>query len=337
MSRLPRRVTARAPTRIDLAGGTLDLWPIHLLVPEAVTVNVAINLYAEVEIERTGKRAVSVGSVDQAQRHGGPSLEALRRRGALPLLTEVLRAFDLEYGVAVTTDCRAPAGSGIGGSSALAVALVAAAAKLTGKRLTKRETLSIAKSSETRVIRVPTGDQDYIAAIHGGLSAIWYEPAGTRVESLGPGLRDLDRSVTLVYTGKPHRSGINNWEVYRRFIDGNPRVNEGLARIGRLAAKMVAPARRGDWRTVGRLAGEEGALRAGLWHGIATPTIRRLTRRATELGAWGVKVCGAGGGGCVAILHPARKAEAIREAVDAQGLERLDVRLVRGGVRAGAP
>lgn len=327
-----RRITARAPTRIDLAGGTIDLWPVYLLIAEAATVNVAIDLYAEAEIA-LGGRGVRLRSEDLGETVEGGSLEAVARQGRLELLTRILGYFGLTRGVSVTTRCAAPAGSGLGGSSALAVALCGAAARAAGARLSREKLLVVAKSLETRLLGVPTGDQDYIAALYGGLSAIRYEDAGVRREALAADLAGLGAAMTLVYTGLPHRSGINNWQVFRRVIEGEARVVRGLAEIGRLAARMAPQAAAGRWSRVGALAGAEGDLRAALWKGIATPEIRALRRRALALGAWGVKVCGAGGGGCVAILHPPPRGAAIRAAAEALGLRPLPVRPVGRGLR----
>lgn len=328
-----KRFEARAPTRIDFAGGTLDLWPIYLLVPRAVTLNVAIDLYARASIVLTGGRAVRLVSEDLDERCEGASLEAVRRRGRLPLVVEILAAFGLDRGVEVTTQCDAPAGSGLGGSSALAIALCGAAAAATGRRIGRDALLAVAKDLEARILGVPTGDQDYIAAIHGGLSAIHYGPGGARVRRVPADLDALGATTTLVFTDQPHRSGINNWEVYRRFIEGDRTTRQGLAAIGAIAARAEEAAARGAWRALGARVAEEGALRGRLWRGIETARTRRVRRVATDLGAWGAKVCGAGGGGCMTIQHPAGRGPRIRAAVEAMGLRVLDVRPVGGGMR----
>ncbi len=130
------RIESRAPTRIDLAGGTLDIWPLYLFHEGAVTVNCAITRYASCVIETSARsRRITLISRDTRRRESFPSLDALAdaRRYELPLLAHLVRFFRPNTGLTLVTDSEAPAGAGIGGSSAMAVALCAALDCLTGE------------------------------------------------------------------------------------------------------------------------------------------------------------------------------------------------------------
>src|SRR5574341_354716 len=130
---------AWAPTRIDLAGGTLDLWPLYLFHPGALTVNVAITRYAHAVAEpRRDKRIVLI-SRDSNQREEFASLAALKRkrRYRLPLLAELVAHFAPSKGLSLTTWSEAPAGAGLGGSSAMAVAVCAALSRSEERRVGK--------------------------------------------------------------------------------------------------------------------------------------------------------------------------------------------------------
>src|SRR5712692_6379175 len=117
-----RVIEATAPTRIDLAGGTLDIWPLYLFHPGAVTVNAAIDRRAWCRVE-TGIAGVHIESKDTLKRAEGRDISEVLLGGALSLVAYILRALGVETGVKVVTQSRVPAGSGLGGSSALAVAI----------------------------------------------------------------------------------------------------------------------------------------------------------------------------------------------------------------------
>ena len=236
------RIESRAPTRIDLAGGTLDIWPLYLFHEGAVTVNCAITRYASCTIEtapETSRRIVLI-SRDTRRKESFPSFEALTRARhyKLPLLAHLVKFFHPAGGFTLTTDSEAPAGAGIGGSSAMAVAICAALDRLTGAGHGREQWIHISRDIEAIVIRVPTGTQDHYPPAFGGASAILLAPGGERREALGCDLDDLERRLVLCYTGKPRQHGINNWEVFKRHIDGNRRVIRNLEKISAIARQV---------------------------------------------------------------------------------------------------
>src|SRR6202023_4396513 len=137
------RIESKAPTRIDLAGGTLDIWPLYLFHEGALTVNCAITRYAScvIEVAPEKTRRIVLASRDTKRKESFPSLEALCRapRYKLPLLAQLVRVFRPTMGFMLTTDSEAPAGAGIGGSSAMAVAICAALDALTGAGLRRED------------------------------------------------------------------------------------------------------------------------------------------------------------------------------------------------------
>jgi D-glycero-alpha-D-manno-heptose-7-phosphate kinase len=330
------RIEARAPTRIDLAGGTLDIWPLYLFHPGAVTVNCAITRYATCVIETQSRgRQIHLVSRDTKRKDSFASLAALERARSyqLPLLAHLVRFFRPRMGLTLTTDSQAPAGAGIGGSSAMAVAICAALDRLTGAALRLEDWIHISRDAEAIVIRVPTGTQDHYPPAFGGASAIHLEPGGERREEIGCNLDELERRLVLCYTGKPRQSGINNWEVFERHFRGDKRVWRNLARITDVARRLHAALNRNDWAETGRLVREEWAFRRRNLPTISTPVIDRIIAAARRQGATAGKVCGAGGGGCVALLiEPSARAR-VEAAVSAAGGEILPHGIDREGVR----
>jgi D-glycero-alpha-D-manno-heptose-7-phosphate kinase len=328
------RIHAYAPTRIDLAGGTLDIWPLYLFHPGAVTVNAAISRYTHAVVEPRRSRRITLVSRDSNTREEFSSLKALtaRRRFRLPLLAELVRHFAPRRGFTLTTWSEVPAGAGLGGSSALAVAIAAALAKFAGARMVPHEWIAFSRDIEARVLGVPTGEQDHYPAVYGGVGAVHLDPGRTWREALPVNLAELERRLLLVYTGQPRRSGINNWEVLKRFLDGDPRVRRNFRGIASTSAAMREALRDNNWSRMTRLLEREWRTRRRNAPAIATPLIDRLIAVARRHGAGG-KVCGAGGGGCVVFLCPPAKRGALAQALAQAGATLLPFRLARRGVR----
>lgn len=332
---MPRRATASAPARIDLAGGTLDIWPLSVMVPGAMTVNLAVELRARATATRTRDAKLRVASADRGRR-------ATRRlpldegdiHGPLSLLLRLAGDFVPANagGVEVATRAAAPAGAGMGGSSTLAIATGAALAAVFDLRLGRAALLRRVMDLETRELRVPTGNQDYLAALHGGLAAYHHEIGGTRREPLRVP-RGLEGRLVLAYTGRPRDSGFSNWDMFRRYVDGEGvtvRRMEAIARIARETRDALAA---GDVDATGKAVGEEGRLRDRLAPTVSTAELRAAAGAARQAGALGVKVCGAGGGGCLVAVAREGRRDHVEHAVAAAGARPLPCRISRGGVR----
>jgi D-glycero-alpha-D-manno-heptose-7-phosphate kinase len=331
------RIEARAPTRIDLAGGTLDIWPLYLFHPGALTVNCAITRYASCVIETGSARSgrIRLVSRDTKREESFSSLAVLERARSyrLPLLAHLVRFFRPRTGLTLTTDSQAPAGAGIGGSSAMAVAICAALDRLTGAELRLEDWIHISRDAEAIVIRVPTGTQDHYPPAFGGASAIHLEPGGERREEVGCDLDELERRLVLCYTGKPRQHGINNWEVFARHIRGDKRIFRNLERIAAVARRVFAALGHNDWNETGRLIREEWEFRRRNLPTISTPVIDRIIAASRRQGALAGKVCGAGGGGCLALLIDPGARARVEAAVTANGGELLPHGIDREGVR----
>lgn len=254
------------------------------------------------------------------------------RRYKLPLLAHLVRVFRPAGGFTLTTDSEAPSGAGIGGSSAMAVAICAALDRLTGAGLRREEWIHISRDVEAIVIRVPTGTQDHYPPAFGGAAAIALAPGGERREALGCDLDELERRLVLCYTGKPRQHGINNWEVFKRHIDGDRRVSQNLEKISIVARAVRAALERSEWNEVGRQIREEWDFRRRNLRTISTPLIDTVISSARRQGALAGKVCGAGGGGCVTLVIDPDARARVEAAIVATGAKLLPLRIDRGGV-----
>lgn len=316
-------IESSAPTRIDLAGGTVDIWPLYLFHPGARTVNFAITLPARCRVTAREGRYVRIESVDTAQSLE-TTLDRLREEKELELLVRLIGFFAPETGLELVTECAAPAGSGLGGSSALNIAVCGALNAFTSKGYTRQELLTIARNIETQVIRVPAGEQDYYPAMYGGVGSIHLGVTGVERRGLEVDLRRLGDRVVLCYTGKPHFSGTNNWEIFKKHIDGDARTYAQFERIADVSRRMEEAMLAADLDWAASLLDEEWRARKELSPGVSTPVIERLMEVAGKAGALGAKVCGAGGGGCVTFITAEGRKPEVTEALRAAGAEVLD-------------
>ncbi|HSP13888.1 MAG TPA: hypothetical protein VLV78_03940 [Thermoanaerobaculia bacterium] len=309
-----KKVIVRAPVRADLAGGTLDLWPIYLFHPGSRTVNVAVSYYAESEVLETGDGAIDVHLADEQYRHRYESLQELSSDPKAALIYRLLEHFHLS-GISITTRTDAPRGSGLGGSSALAITLVRAFSQIAGTPIEGEDLIFLVRDLETRLLGIPAGIQDYYPPVYGGLAALRLEPGAPKRHPIGIPIADLASHMLLHYTGVAHFSGTNNWEMYRRQIEGKKKVQRGLAKIAQTSMEMEKALEAGDFKRAGKALAKEWDHRKALIDGISTPEIDAAIEAALTAGAWGGKVCGAGGGGCVVFLFEPEKRDAIVKAL----------------------
>lgn len=327
----PVHIDASAPTRIDLAGGTLDIWPLYLYHEGAQTLNVAISLRARCSVRPRGDRRIVIVSDDTGQRVEADHWSELRDNRELRLLGRLLHYFKAE-GLELHTRCDSPFGAGIAGSSALNIAVCGALAAWSRQPRSDEALLQIAMNVEAQAIDVPTGVQDYRPALYGGVSAVELGVDGVKRVELTVAPEELERRLVLAYTNASRNSGINNWEVTKRHIDGDKNVQASFGRIRDIAAAMRDALERGDWRQVGIQIAQEWDNRKQLAPGVTTPEIDAMLAAAERAGAQGGKVCGAGGGGCLFCIGEPAAMPAIRAALQATGARLLDFRVERQGL-----
>lgn len=324
-SHLHEVVTASAPTRVDLAGGTLDIWPLCRLIDDVQTVNLAIDLRADAAVRlRPAGFRFRAEDLDREAR-----LDLLPGRTTatpLRLHAEVARALAAPEGLEVSTLSRVPRGSGLGGSSTLVVAALAAGDRALGRQVAPASIVARAANLEARVIGAPTGTQDYLSALDGGLGVVHFDAEGPRRTRLAIELAEVSRRLVLVHSGLPHDSALNNWAVTKGYIDGLPEVVEPLHEIAAVASELAARLTHGALDATGPLIAREWAARKRLAPGVTTDTIERYGALAIEAGAEAFKACGAGGGGAVLFWTPPERRDAVEAALRQDGAMVLDAR-----------
>jgi galactokinase/mevalonate kinase-like predicted kinase len=329
-----RTVEATAPCRVDLAGGTLGGWPLELLPPGAVSVSAAIDRRAWCRVERDVE-GLHVASKDTLQKASAGTVTELIENGRLPLVAQVLRVLGVETGLSVETWSRVPLESGLGASSALAVAVGAAVSTVLGRALApERLWLLLREAEEAWIAGQPTDVQDYAPALHGGVQAVHVEQGTVRAEALSVDPARVEESLLLIDAGDGGAGESVPGEALGRPAAVDEATRKALERIASIARSTREALVEDRLDDVVELFGEEWEARKRLDPEITTPQMDRLAAVASAAGG-AAKPCGPGGRGVAAVWAPpgARapgRREAVSEALAAAGFRvfraRVDLR-----------
>jgi len=336
-------VRATVPNRIDLAGGTLDIYPLYLLVPGTCTVNAAIGVNSHVEIRPIGGPARIVAEGTAHSREAGNTHRFPLGR-PFGLVTAALRTYPPLTGVELRFRNEAPIGTGLGASSALLVAVMLAVESWLGRSGTWEERTRRGMEIEAMHLRNLTGRQDHVAALRGGIQGIRCTPGATAADRISTGSREartFERHAALAFSGKSHVSAAVNWRMIRGAIEGNPDVLKKFAGIAGAARDAWEAVASGDMGRLGRAVSRDWAIRKTIAPGITTRGVEAvLADREFHGRVSGAKLCGAGGGGMLfCLLRSPEDRGAVETLLRSTGFPVFPVRLsagprVSGGSRA---
>jgi D-glycero-alpha-D-manno-heptose-7-phosphate kinase len=326
-----KSVIVRSPTRVDLAGGTLDLWPLYNFIDGAVTVNVAIDIFTTAEITERADGKIELISDDLKFQKIFSSLdECLADKDPmLNLLKLQLKYWRPTRGFTLRTRSESPVGGGLGGSSSLTVSLLKAFDQFCqeqngGLRLQDTHALvQVAHNIEAEVLNTPTGTQDYYPAASGGINILRYSVDGISQTVLAQEASELAKNFLLIYTGKAHHSGLNNFEVLQRAVAKEPTTVKALNEIKAIAEETAVVVKNHAWEKLPDLFRAEFAARVKLAKAFSSPEIDQLAQVSLQAGAQAVKICGAGGGGCVLVWAPPNAREKVASACQQAGFQVL--------------
>ncbi len=324
-------IEVRSPTRVDLAGGTLDLWPLFNFVDGASTVNVAINIWTTARLEPRDDETIELQSDDLKLNVKFKNLaEALADADPrMNLLKAHLRYWKPRQGFRLHTSSQSPVGGGLGGSSSLTISILKAFEQMTRENFRDSHgRVQVAHNLEAAVLNTPTGTQDYYPADTGGLCILNYDMNGIHSRVLSVEGTPFEDQFLLVYTGKAHHSGLNNFEVLTRAVQKDRTTLTALHDLKVIAEEMAMACLSRDWSDLPSLFNREYEARIRLAPAFSSPEIEQLANVSRAAGALAVKICGAGGGGCVLVWCPPEGREGVSQACQKAGFQVLNAKPV---------
>jgi D-glycero-alpha-D-manno-heptose-7-phosphate kinase len=329
------KLVVQSPTRVDLSGGTIDLWPLHCFAGDCVTVNLSISVFTRATLQKSDNQSVHVDVVDMKFKKTYASVNDFLDSAdpQVLLLQKVVGFFKLDQGFQLKTESESPVGGGLGGSSSLCISLLKAFSKLTGQSFSDSELVTIAHNLEAQVLWTPTGTQDYVAAVHPGLNILSYTAKGLafdRVQLSAQDQQDLGSHLMLVYSGRSHHSGINNWQVFKKSVDKDSDTLTALRKIAEISDRMASAVTSKSWDRLPGLFQEEFVHRLKLSSSFASPEILDIEKISKDAGASAAKICGAGGGGCVLIWARSELQPKIGELCLKKGYQPMKISIVDG-------
>lgn len=331
----PRPLIARAPFRISLAGGGTDL-PSYYERFGGRVISTTIDRYVYAHLTPlSSDQASQITSADYQRFYRHDSPEPITWDGDLALPRAVLNLFGLSGGISLFIASEVPPGTGLGSSSAVAVALIAGLAAHLGQPHDRQTIARLACQVELDMLAAPIGKQDQYAAAFGGLNSIRFGADGVSVEPVPIAedcLRKLERRLMLFFTGTARDSAAILREQWAASQQESSATLDGLHKIREAADACYRCLEIGDVDGAGRLLDEGWQLKRRLASRITNPFIDEAYATARAHGALGGKITGAGGGGFLLLYCPEERQDEVTAALEGQGLQHMDARLDDRGV-----
>lgn len=349
----PKLIRTRAPVRIDFAGGWTDV-PLFAEEFKGYVVNAAINIYSYVTVKGLPARhvmtssygyqhkesqqdtSVKIYSADFDLYEEAEEIKQLEYNGNIDLAKAAIKRMEIEDGLEIITRSNAPAGSGLGTSAGMGVALIGSMSRFAGKPMLPYELAEAASAIERFELGIFGGKQDQYASAIGGLNFMEFDGEEVKVSPIGvPNdvIYDLEKHLVLCYTGKSRLSG----DVHRKVVDAynskEPETLNALRNLRDIAQRMKDALLNGNLETFGLLLSENWENQKALHPSVTNPQIDALFETALKNGALGGKACGAGGGGCIVFYAQPDREHEVRRELEQAGVSILDFNLDFHGLK----
>ncbi|WP_152395471.1 GHMP family kinase ATP-binding protein [Paenibacillus guangzhouensis] len=321
-------IRSKAPLRLGLAGGGTDVSP-YCDEFGGYVLNATIDMYAYCTIEPTSDNKISFYATDREEYTEYDSTYFLEFDGVLDLHKGIYNRIIKQYHQSVplsfrmTTYSDAPAGSGLGSSSTMVVAILHAFAEWLNLPLGEYDVAQLAYQIERQDVGLSGGKQDQYAATFGGINFIeFYNDDRVIVNPLRVKswiVNELENSLVLYYTGASRESAKIIDEQVKNTTGKNMKSIEAMHELKIDALVMKEMVLKGDLRTFANYLGKSWEAKKRTASTITNQSIDRVYDIAIASGAYAGKVSGAGGGGFMMFMvDPAKRINLIKE------LQRLD-------------
>lgn len=305
-------VRSKAPLRLGLAGGGTDVSPFSDIYGGCI-LNATISLYAYCDIVPRQDGKIIFITEDRGERFESVSKRELPMGGNLDLLkaiyNRVIKDFDLPaQSFELHTFVDAPAGSGLGTSSTLVVAVLGAFVQWLSLPLAEYDIASLAYSIEREDLCLAGGKQDQYAATFGGFNFMeFYSDNKVIVNPLrikDKIINELSRNIVLFYTSTSRDSAAIIERQQKNVISNNTKSIDAMQQLKKQAVLMKEALLKNDLDKIGDILNLGWEYKRQMASGISTNLFEDVYRAALEAGARGGKISGAGGGGYIFFYCP---------------------------------
>jgi D-glycero-alpha-D-manno-heptose-7-phosphate kinase len=318
------KIFANAPTRLDIAGGTIDMWPIWAILKKTTTINMALELPSIIEVTIPSSKDSYL--LDN---------KAVDRDRFLNHIVEYYRAnYDISEPISIGMTSLYPRKAGLAGSSSVIISLISCFDKYLGYNRSLPDVINFASNLEASFLKHPTGTQDYYPILYGGINAIHYNLEGTTHESIrlnGNIYESLQDSILLIKENGEHNSANLNWELMKKFIDGEEKTINQLESISESSKITYDALMHDDIEGFYQGIAHDMHARILLGNQIVPETICQLANRIKNK-VNGIKICGAGGNACVALFCDKDKIKYIAKELRSDGLQVIKAPLREKGI-----
>ncbi|MFN5133773.1 MAG: dehydrogenase [Chitinophagaceae bacterium] len=303
---------SKAPLRIGLAGGGTDVSPYSDEFGGAI-LNATISLYAHASIEIINEEQIILQALDRNETEVHPFSKSLPINGTLDLLKGVYNRIQKDYGIPykgfrLSTFVDAPAGSGLGTSSTLVVAVLGAFAEMLRLPLGEYDLARYAFDIERNDLQLAGGKQDQYAATFGGVNFMeFYADDKVVVNPLRikqEYLNELEHNLLLYFTDTSRESASIIKEQQKNVSSKNVQSIEAMHQLKEQARMMKEALLKGELHTIGEILDFGFQQKRKMAANISNSHIEKLYDAAKAAGATGGKISGAGGGGFMIFYCP---------------------------------
>lgn len=328
---------ARAPVRVDAAGGGSDCEP-YILNYDGAVVNLAITSYAYAHLQvHQEDRRIYIISDDFDQAVQVDHLDHLKIDGTLDLLKGSVLRLAPDFGFTLRVRCDVKPGTGLGSSGAVGVACVAAIDRAMGVTRSQLETAILANDIERKDLGKTGGNQDALGAGLGGINHIVYHQGNDfearRLKIPEDTIAELERRCVLIYTGEVHLSENIHEDIKASYALPDSPTVAAMKNLACVANNIAVALGKGDLEAVGQLFLENWRHHQ-LLHASCTNDVLSRYYDALAAHTLGGKTCGAGGGGTILVLAIEGHSKDIINVCRQMSGEIIPFRLDRYGVRS---
>jgi D-glycero-alpha-D-manno-heptose-7-phosphate kinase len=319
-------IRARAPIRMDFAGGWTDVPPFSEREGGAV-VNATINRYTYATLMPRSDNTIRIISADFDTFLEVKDFKQLEYDGNLDLIKAAIRVLNIKQGMDLYVRCDAPPGSGTGSSSSISVALIGLLNTLQKEKLSPHEIAKLGRVLELQELHIAGGKQDYYASVLGGVNYIEFEdPAvsNSRLKISDATVAEMEKHMVLCYTGKSRLSGNIISTVMDAYQRAEDKTTRALFNLKRIAQEMKSALLIGDMKMFASLLDENWKNQKLLDASTTNEQIDHLFEAAYSAGALGGKALGAGGGGCLLFYCDDNREHEVRKALQNHGAHVID-------------